>query len=499
MARTVLGPDSRVYTRTTDADTNGVDGALPGLAASGSDVTDWPQTDLHGRTRGAARVPPKPFLPLAREYDRNDSKLEYTMQWFSPMFSARHSSHRRFVPRQGRFHRATTGLVVAAIVSGAIGCAAPLINPNQPASESAVLSDVRQLTRGFGRVGDGAFSPDVRWVVFQASVAGEAYDQLFVAPLQRDGEAITGIGRPIRISPKGSANAGAAISPNGRSIVLASTGPRAVTAAPVTESAAFATDADPALNAEPTTAPTSSPTTTFAVAAPPVTIPETRLYRADNWESAVNSAAGGAGAVDLTRYPIPGDLARAAHPAWSPDGGSIAFAGQESADGDVELYVARPDGSARIRVTSERGPDVFPSFSTDGQQLLFTRPAGPDIRKVELAAGAGAGAGGAAVAPVTAGKQWTIVTGATDARRAAWVPPDGRRLVYASKLAGQPVPRLRVIRADGRLRTDMTITGPGDTAPTVSSDGRHILWTSRRSTDGTPQLFVARFTLPPGV
>jgi TolB protein len=416
------------------------------------------------------------------------------MPWFSRIYPLRHKLRRPFVLRastaqpSGNCHAART--VVGLLALGLGGCAAPLINPNQPASESVVLADVRQLTHGFGRAGEGAFSPDMRWIVFHAGVPGEAYDQVFVAPLQRDGDAIVGMGRPIRISPRGSANAGAAISPNGRSIILSSTGPRQGTDG---QAPRFLTDTV-APTTSPALVPDGMPSTPAPSTSTPTAIPATRLFRADNWESAVNSAAGSGAVVDLTRYPIPGDLARAVHPAWSPDGNSIAFAGQETPDGDVDLYVARPDGSARIRVTSEPGFEAYPSFSPGGRKLLFTRPLGPDLLTIELKAQQTDGQ------PLLPGQQQVLVPGATDARRATWVPPDGQRVVYASTLVGQAVPRLRVIRSDGRMRTDLTLSGGGgDMSPVVSPDGRYLLWTSRRSADGSPQLFLARFTLPPGV
>jgi Tol biopolymer transport system component len=350
--------------------------------------------------------------------------------------------------------------LIVALLASAGGCAAPSINPQQPASESDVLRDVTQLTRGFTRAGDAIFSPDMRWIAFHAAVPGERADQLFVAPLQRDGQAITGLGRPIRISPKGSANAGVAMSPDGNSVVFASTG-----------------------TPEPSATTTTGPTATSA---------PTRLFRADNWQPAVASAEPGS-IVDFARYPFPGPATFDAQPAWSPDGKWIAFANQ---DGDnVDVHVARPNGTDRVRITHSPGFDGYPAFSPDGKRLLYSA-ARADDRTLDVY-----------VIQLTVDEKGNITGGRGEraltknvgiARKATW-HPDGKHVLYASKLRDQEGYRLRVIRADGSMRTDVTLAGPSDTAPVVSPDGRYLLWTARKSPDGSPQVFIARLTLPKGV
>jgi Tol biopolymer transport system component len=337
------------------------------------------------------------------------------------------------------------------------GCAAPAINPHQPASESDVLRDITQLTHGFTRAGDAIFSPDMGSIAFHAAVPGEPADQLFVAPLQQDGGEITGLGRPIRISPKGSVNAGVAISPDASSVIFASTG-----------------------------APDMPGPATAPVAAP------TRLYRADNWQPAVASAEPGS-IVDFARYPFPGPATFDAHPAWSADGKWIAFATQEG--DNVDVYVARRDGGGRVRVTDAPGFEGYPAFSPDGKRLLYSAArAGDrtlDVYAVQLTfddKGNITGSRG----------ERALTKGVGIARKATW-HPDGKHVLYASKLRDQEGYRLRVIRADGTMRTDITLAGPNDTAPAVSPDGRYLLWTGRRSADGSPQIFIARLTLPKGI
>ncbi len=60
--------------------------------------------------------------------------------------------------------------------------------------------------------------------------------------------------------------------------------------------------------------------------------------------------------------------------AWSDDGRTIAFTGQE--DGKAGLFLIRPDGSGRRRLTTADNPqlpDHQPTFSPDGSRLAFVR------------------------------------------------------------------------------------------------------------------------------
>lgn len=333
------------------------------------------------------------------------------------------------------------------------GCAAPAINPRQPASEDVVLKDVRQLTSGFARAGDARFSPDMRWIAFTAAIPGEAADQLFVAPLQRDEGEIVGIGRAIRISPSKSTNAGAAFGQDGLSIVLSSD------AAQSKELAAER---------------------------------RLRLSRADGWEPAVTSADPGA-VVDLTQHRISPDGAIDAQPTFSRDGKRIAFASQTGEN--IDLYIADPDGGNRARITDGPGFEGFPAFSPDGKRVAYCA-AEPGSRVLDVyvcAIHPTDSNGMAAGTPVR-------LTENADVQRAPTWTPDGRQIIYSSARVDQPGHRLRAMRAgDGSMKTQVTLRGPADTAPALSPDGRYLLWTAKRTPDGSPQIFLARFTLPAGL
>src|SRR5215831_8988938 len=95
----------------------------------------------------------------------------------------------------------------------------------QPASgsESDTLSEVVQLTRGFDRAGEAYFSPDMKWIVFEAVPKGQQHYQMYLARLTYAGEKITGAAEPIRISPEPSRNTCGFFSPDGKSLIFAST------------------------------------------------------------------------------------------------------------------------------------------------------------------------------------------------------------------------------------------------------------------------------------
>src|SRR5689334_15585779 len=74
---------------------------------------------------------------------------------------------------------------------------APVPDP----AERQILTDVVQLTHGFDKAGEGYFSRDMKWVIFQASPPGEKNYQMYVAPLTLSEGASSHIGQPVRISP----------------------------------------------------------------------------------------------------------------------------------------------------------------------------------------------------------------------------------------------------------------------------------------------------------
>lgn len=61
-------------------------------------------------------------------------------------------------------------------------------------------------------------------------------------------------------------------------------------------------------------------------------------------------------------------------PAWAPDGRQLAIV--LSRDGSSQIYLVRPDGSGLHRISFSGAIDTEPGFSPDGQFLLFTSDRG---------------------------------------------------------------------------------------------------------------------------
>ena len=71
--------------------------------------------------------------------------------------------------------------------------------------------------------------------------------------------------------------------------------------------------------------------------------------------------------AQLTKLTL--DTTSASDPAFAADGSRIAFVSQR--DGNAEIYVMNADGTGSTRITNDPQPDGRPSFTPDGQALVF--------------------------------------------------------------------------------------------------------------------------------
>lgn len=74
-------------------------------------------------------------------------------------------------------------------------------------------------------------------------------------------------------------------------------------------------------------------------------------------------------------------------PAWSPDGKQLAVV--LTKDGSSQLYVVNADGSGVTRVATSSGIDTEPRWATDGQYIYFTSDRGGSPQIYRIAAGGG--------------------------------------------------------------------------------------------------------------
>lgn len=327
------------------------------------------------------------------------------------------------------------------------------------------MNDVVQLTSGFDRAGEAYFSADGNWIIFQATPRGEQHYQMYLARLRRSGDRIAALDEPVRITPPNSRNTCGYFSPDGRSVVFASTAgkedPDEPAAGYQRQGGSYRWDFPQGME----------------------------IFRADDWQSAVANAPRG-GALNLARHPITNNNAYDAEGAYSPDGKWIVFGSRR--DGDSELYVMRPDGSHPVRLTNVKGYDGGPFFSPDGKRMVYRSDRkGNDLLQVFTAR-------------LTFDPGGNI-TGITDERQLTddenvnWGPfwhPDGRHLVYATSAHGHQNYEVYWMRDDGSGKTRVTHSPGFDGLPAFSPDGKHLMWSSKRTPDNTTQVFVARFTAP---
>jgi hypothetical protein len=156
-------------------------------------------------------------------------------------------------------------------------------------------------------------------------------------------------------------------------------------------------------------------------------------------------------------------------PAWSPDCTRIAFSSSRS--GNPEIWVMDADGTGLTRLTTSTGADTDPAWSPDGSQIAFVsgRTGNSEIFTM-TAAGA---------------SQANRSTNAANDRAPDW-SPDGASLVFASNRTGN-FQVLSMPSAGGaamRLTTGLAVCD----APAFSPDGSRIAITSTSS--GTAQIWT---------
>ena len=338
-----------------------------------------------------------------------------------------------------------------------------------PATESAgreeSLSDVVQLTAGFDRAGEAYFSADAKWIVFQASPRGEQHYQMYVARLRHQGARIIGVEHPVRVSPSGSRNTCGFFSPDGRSLIFASTAGKEDPAEPPAgyqrQGGNYRWDFPSGME----------------------------IYRADDWQAAVEGAS--TGHIDLAKNPITRNEAYDAEAAYSPDGKWIVFGSRR--DGDSELYVMRPDGSQPVRLTRTKGYDGGPFFSPDGKRIVYRSDRkGNDLLQVFTA-----DLTFDAVGNITGTANEKQLTDDANVNWGPYWHPGGRHIIYATSAHGHANYELYWMNADGSGKTRVTFSPGFDGLPVFSADGKYLMWSSKRTGDNTTQVFLARFT-PPG-
>ncbi|MCA9253999.1 MAG: PD40 domain-containing protein [Phycisphaerales bacterium] len=314
------------------------------------------------------------------------------------------------------------------------------------AAEATMLTNVRPVTdsaMGFARAGEAYFSPDMRTVIFQASATTEDPYQMYTINLDANRNPIRGSVR--QVSPGGGACTCGYFRPDGRKIIFGSS----------------------YLHPD---------------------MPNPNKYQREGSSYAWDMPGG----MDIIEANLDGSSPRQltteagydAECSYNATGDRIVFCSDR--DGDPDLYTMNPDGSDVRQITNHDGYDGGPFFSPDGSRVIFRADRRQDDH-LQLFVINVDGTGEKQLTPHGDVVRW-----------APWWLPDGKSIVYASSIHGHFNYEVYLMNIETGRYTRVTWSRGFDGLPVISPDGKSMMWTSKRSKDGTSQVFIADFKLPEG-
>jgi Tol biopolymer transport system component len=329
--------------------------------------------------------------------------------------------------------------------------AASVASGSEPATDDTArearhLTNIRQVTSGFGRAGEGYFRPDGKAVIFQASPQKDGDYQIYTLDL-------TPGATPRRVSTGTGKCTCSYYHPDGRSILFASTH--------LDPSLADGKAADPKKKG-----PAYS---------------RSERYRWD-FDPAMDIFRGDLDGKSLVRLTdTPGYDAEGS---YSPDGKQIIFTSFR--DGDAEIYVMDADGKNPRRITRAKGYDGGPFFSPDGKKIVYRS----DRKQNDL------------LQVYINNPEGTAERALTQNDAVNWGPffhPDSRHIVYSTSLHGHRNYELYLMDTETGRQERLTYREGFDALPVFDREGKRLMWTSKgRTADETTQLFLADFTMTAG-
>ena len=329
-------------------------------------------------------------------------------------------------------------------------------NGSTDSIEPKFLSNIRQVTTGFEKAGEGYFSPDGKSIIYQAIRREYPFYQIYVQALDGD--------RPKLISTGRGRTTCSNFSPDGQRLIFASS------------------HLDP--NLYETEAETIKQEEADRKAG---------VHRRYSWPFDP--------AMDIFETDLNGKILKRltseqgydAEGAFSKDGEKIAFC--STRDGDPDIYLMNADGTDVKQITDAPGYDGGPFISPNGKWITYRSDRKqPELLQIYVIG--------------IDGENDTAVT--DDEHGVNWGPywhPNKPYIIWSGADHSDPNARpnydlwlVRYEEKDGKLsfgeRARVTDFPGADVLPVFSPDGTKLMWTSTRTDDHTSQLFIADFHLP---
>lgn len=313
--------------------------------------------------------------------------------------------------------------------------------------ESRHLANIRQVTFGLPRAGEGYFSPDGETIVYQAYPVGYPFYQIYVQRLDER--------TPLKISPGRGRTTCAFFTRDGQRILFSS----AHTNPDMEANEAKARELQAAGGR--------------------------RRYEWD-FDPHMDVYTANPDGSDLQQLTTAAGYD--AEASYSHDGTQIVFTSDR--DGDPDLYVMNADGSNVRQITNENGYDGGPFFSPDDQWIIFRS----DRDKEDMLQLYAVSVDGQSEFQLT-----------YDENTVNWAPyfhPTGKYVIWARADYSRGPQFANFDLFTMEVTTNNTTFAGGEPAritrhekadilPVFSPDGTKLMWTSTRTGDATSQLWIA--------
>ena len=319
--------------------------------------------------------------------------------------------------------------------------------------EPKFLKNIRQLTTGMVKAGEGYFSPDGSQIIYQAVPQGYPFYQIYTQPLAG--------GEPKLLSTGRGRTTCAYFHPSGKGILFASS------------------HLDPQLSQTEEQARRQQEEDRKSGAR--------RRYQ---WDFDPHMEIFAADLDGKNLRQLTEAKGYDAEGAYSRDGRRIAFCSDR--DGDPDIYIMNADGSDVRQLTDAPGYDGGPFISPDGRWVIFRSDRKKESYLQIHAIGID-------------GKNDTALT---DNEGVNWAPywhPSKPWIIWTGADHSNPKARpnydlwlMKYEERDGKLAAAskpvrVTDHGSADVLPVFSPDGAKLMWTSNRTSDRESQLFVGDF------